>query len=55
LDESVNLGDEELSLKKQVEGSIRTFFQMYEEFTLNKTTLDLAGRSFVKSLEDIGD
>jgi hypothetical protein len=41
LDELVYLSGEELSLKKQIEISIQTFFQMYEQFTLNKTTLDL--------------
>ncbi len=41
LDEHVYLSDEELSLKKQIEDSIRQFFQMYEQFTLNKTNLDL--------------
>jgi hypothetical protein len=41
LDELVYLSDEEFALKKQIEDSIRQFFQMYEQFTLNKTTLDL--------------
>jgi hypothetical protein len=41
LDQLLYLSDEEVSLKKQIEDSIRTFFQMYEQFTLNKTTLDL--------------
>jgi hypothetical protein len=41
LDELVYLSDEESTLKKQIEESIRKFFQMYEQFTLNKTTLDL--------------
>jgi hypothetical protein len=41
LDQLLYLSDEEVSLKKQIEDSIRTFFQMYEEFCLNKTTLDL--------------
>ena len=41
LDEHVYLSDEELSLKKKVEDSIRTFFQMYEEFSMNKTRIDL--------------
>jgi hypothetical protein len=41
LDELVYLSGEEMSLKKQIEDSIQTFFQMYEQFTLNKTTLDL--------------
>jgi hypothetical protein len=41
LDEHVYLNDEEVSLKKKIEDSIRQFFQMYEQFTLNKTKLDL--------------
>jgi hypothetical protein len=41
LDENVYLSDEEVSLKKKIEDSIRNFFQIYEEFTLNKTKLDL--------------
>ena len=41
LDELLYLSDEEVSLKKRAEDSIRQFFQMYEQFTLNKTTLDL--------------
>jgi hypothetical protein len=39
LDEQVYLTDQEFALKKKIEDSIRTFFQMYEKFTLNKTTL----------------
>ncbi len=41
LDELLYLSDEEFSLKNKIEESIQTFFQMYEQFTLNKTTLDL--------------
>jgi hypothetical protein len=41
LDDHVYLSDEEFELKKQIEDSIRTFFQMFEQFSLNKTTLDL--------------
>jgi hypothetical protein len=41
IDELVYLSDEEFSLKKQLQDSIRTFFQMYEEFCLNKTNRDL--------------
>jgi hypothetical protein len=41
LEDHVYLSDEEFSLKKQIEDSIRTFFQMYEQFTLNKTRIDL--------------
>jgi hypothetical protein len=32
---------EEFALKKQIEDSIRTFFQSYEQFTLNKTRINL--------------
>jgi hypothetical protein len=39
LDEQVYLTDQKFALKKQIQDSIRTFFQMYEQFTLNKTTL----------------
>jgi hypothetical protein len=41
LDELVYLSDEELLLKKKIEDSIQNFFQIYEQFTLNKTKLDL--------------
>jgi hypothetical protein len=41
LDELVYLSDEEISLKKQIEDSIRQFFQMHEQFTWNKRNLDL--------------
>jgi hypothetical protein len=41
LDDYLYLSDEEFALKKQIEDSIRTFFQMFEQFTLNKTKLDL--------------
>jgi hypothetical protein len=41
LDDHVYLNDEELSLKKKIEDSLRIFFQMYKQFTLNKTALDL--------------
>jgi hypothetical protein len=41
LDDHVYLRDEEFALKKQIEDSIRQFFQKYEQFTLNKTKLDL--------------
>jgi hypothetical protein len=41
LDDHVYLSKEELSSKKQIQDSIRQFFQMYEQFTLNKTTLDM--------------
>ena len=41
LDELLYLSDKEVSLKKQIEDSIQMFFQMYEQFTLNKTKLEL--------------
>jgi hypothetical protein len=41
IDDCLFLSDEEFALKKQIEDSIRTFYQMYEDFTLNKTTIDL--------------
>jgi hypothetical protein len=41
LDELVYLSNEELSVKQKIQDSIRQFFQMYEEFILSKTTLDL--------------
>jgi hypothetical protein len=41
LDDLLFLSDEELALKKQIEDSIRQFFQMHEQFTLNKTRIDL--------------
>jgi hypothetical protein len=41
LDDHVYLSKEEISSKKQIDDSIRKFFQMYEQFTLNKTTVDL--------------
>jgi hypothetical protein len=41
LDDLLFLSDEEIDLKKQIQDSIQTFFQMYEQFTLNKTTIDL--------------
>jgi hypothetical protein len=41
IDDHIYLSDEELTLKKQIQYSIRQFFQMYEQFTLNKTTVDL--------------
>ncbi len=35
------MSEEELSLKKILEQSIREFFQFYDEFTKNRTKLDL--------------
>jgi hypothetical protein len=40
--DDVYLSDEEVSLKKIIEDSFGKFFQMYDEFTLSKTTFDLA-------------
>jgi hypothetical protein len=40
-DDHTYLSDEEFSLKKQIEDSIRMFFQMYDEFTLNKARIEL--------------
>ena len=42
LDEKVYLNDEEIVLKQKIENSIKVFFQIYEEFVLNKNKLDLA-------------
>ncbi len=41
LSKLVYISDEEVLLKKQIEESIHKFFQLYEDFTLNKTSLDL--------------
>jgi hypothetical protein len=41
LEELLFLSDEELALKKQIEESIQTFFQMYELFTLNKSSIGM--------------
>ena len=41
LDNHDYLSDEEYGIKEKIEDSIQTFFQMYEEFTLKKTSLDL--------------
>jgi hypothetical protein len=41
LDDHVYLSDEEFALKKKIEESIRMFFQMYEQFCLNKTRIDM--------------
>ncbi len=41
LDDHVYMSDEEFSLKKQIQDSIQYFFQLYEQFTLDKTKLDL--------------
>jgi len=40
IDDHVYLSDEEFSLKKKIQDSIQMFFQMYEEFCLNKTSID---------------
>ena len=41
LDELLFLSDEEFALKKKIEDSIRQYFQIYEQFSLNKTKLEL--------------
>ena len=41
LDDFRFLSDEELTLKKQIEESIQKLFEVYEQFTLNKTRIDL--------------
>ena len=41
LDEHVYLSDEGVSLKTQIEDLIQIFYQMYEQFNMNKTNLDL--------------
>jgi hypothetical protein len=41
LDDHLYLSNEEFALKKQIEDSIRQFHQMFEQFSLNKTRLDL--------------
>jgi hypothetical protein len=41
LDEQLYLSEEEISLKRKIEDSIQNFFQLYDEFLLNKTSLDL--------------
>lgn len=42
LDDKVYLNDEEIVLKQKIENSIKAFFQIFEEFVLNKNKLDLA-------------
>ena len=41
MDDHIYFSDEEISLKKKIQDSIRHFFQVYEEFCLNKTNRDL--------------
>ncbi len=41
LDDFRFLSDEEFTLKKQIEESIQKLFEVYEQFSLNKTKLDL--------------
>jgi hypothetical protein len=41
LDDFLFLSHREFSLKMKIQYSIQKLFEMYEEFTLNKTTLDL--------------
>jgi hypothetical protein len=40
-DDQLYLNDEETSLKQKIEDSIRNYFQLYEEYLLGKTSLDL--------------
>jgi len=42
LEEKVFLSNEETDLKQKIEACIRVFFQIFEEFLLNKTNLELA-------------
>ncbi len=41
LDEHGYLRDEDFSLKRKIQESIQKHFQMYEEFVLNKPSIDL--------------
>jgi hypothetical protein len=41
IDDHVYLSDEEFELKKKIEDSFRIVFQMYEQFTLKRTKIDL--------------
>jgi len=41
IDDHDYLNDEEFSLRNKIEDSLRKFFQMYEQFTLNQTRIDL--------------
>jgi hypothetical protein len=41
IDNKLYLSDNEKCLKKQIDESIRDFYKLYEEFSLNKTRLDL--------------
>ena len=41
LDDFLFLSDEEFAAKKKIEESIQKLFQMYDEFILNKTRIDL--------------
>jgi hypothetical protein len=40
-DDQLYLSDEEISLKQKIEDSIRNYYQLYEEYLLGKTSLDL--------------
>jgi hypothetical protein len=44
------LSDEEFALKKQIEDSIRKLHQMYEQFTLDKPTLELNYHSYFQEI-----
>ena len=41
IDDRIFLNDEEIDLKQKIEKSIKIFHEMCEEFTYNKTKLDL--------------
>ena len=41
LNNQLYLSENEKCLKQQIEESIRDFYKLYEEFSLNKTSLDL--------------
>jgi hypothetical protein len=50
LDDQLYLSDEEISLKQKIEDSIRVFYQLYEEFLLGKTSLDLSCHNHFQEL-----
>ena len=41
IESKIYLNEEEITLYKKIEESIKVFFEMYEDFSLNKTQLDL--------------
>jgi hypothetical protein len=50
LDDQHYLSDEEFSLKQKIEDSIRNFYQLYEEYLLGKTSLDLSCHNHFQEL-----